>query len=224
MRVFAIRPEPGLSASIAAGAAAGIPVTGFALSRIAACGWTLPDLDEIDALLVGSANVFRHGGEKLDALAHLPVLAVGKATAQAASEAGFVIAAIGSGGLQSLLDTLDGQYRHLLRLAGEEHVALEFPSGTDFTTRVVYKVQDTDITKDFEALLGEAGLILLHSGGAARHFANECDRLGIDRDKISLAALGPRILEAAGGGWRAARACENPEEAELLALARDMCQ
>lgn len=224
MRVFAIRPEPGLGSTIAAGAARGLPIAGYPLSKIAPCGWTLPDLAGIDGLLIGSANALRHGGEKLQALKHLPVLAVGRASAAAAQQAGFRVAALGAGGLQSLLDTLDPGYRHLLRLAGEDHVALEMPGDTKLTLRIVYRVQDTDISFEFERELDKGAIVLLHSAGSARHFAEECDRLGIDRGGIALAALGPRILAPAGTGWLAARAARTPDEAELLAMAQDMCQ
>lgn len=223
-RVFAIRPEPGLSSTIAAGAARGLPITGFALSGIRPCGWTLPDLSGIDGLLVGSANAFRHGGEKLEALQHLPVLAVGQATAEVAEEAGFAVSMIGSGGLQSLLNSLPDQPRHLLRLSGEKHVELEPPPHIKLTSRIVYRVQNTDIPDDFSSLLAQGGVVLLHSAGAAKHFADECDRLGLDRRNIALAALGMRILGPAGMGWRDVRAAPSPEESELLALAQDMCQ
>ncbi|MBS1240071.1 MAG: uroporphyrinogen-III synthase, partial [Proteobacteria bacterium] len=62
-----------------------------------------------------------------------------------------------------------------------------------------------------------------HSAEAARHFTAECDRLGLDRANIALAALGPRIAAAGGGGWREVRSAQSPREAALLALARDMC-
>lgn len=184
----------------------------------------MPDLSGIDGLLVGSANAFRHGGEKLEALQHLPVLAVGQATAEAAEEAGFAVSMIGSGGLQSLLNSLPDQRRHLLRLSGEKHVELEPPPHIELTSRIVYRVQNTDISDDFSSLLAQGGVVLLHSAGAAKHFADECDRLGLDRRNIALAALGMRILGPAGMGWRDVRAALNPEESELLALAQDMCQ
>jgi uroporphyrinogen-III synthase len=70
--------------------------------------------------------------------------------------------------------------------------------------------------------LREGGLVLLHSGAAARHFAAECDRLGLRRGNIALAALGERIARAAGTGWAALRWAGEPRDAGLLALARDM--
>lgn len=224
MQVFAIRPEPGLSSTIAAGAARGLPIAGYPLSAVGPCGWTLPDLKAIDALLVGSANAIRFGGEKLESLLHLPVLAVGEATANAARDAGFSVAKTGTGGLQSLIDELGPNYRKLLRLAGEDHVQLELPDGINLITRVIYRVQNTYIKEDFAERLSNGAVVLLHSAGAAAHFASECDRLGLERDRIGLAAIGPRVLGLVGSGWRDARAAASPSEAELLALAQDMCQ
>jgi uroporphyrinogen-III synthase len=65
--------------------------------------------------------------------------------------------------------------------------------------------------------------VLLHSGAAARRLAAECDRQAIHRRDIALAALSPRIAEAAGPGWAALRSAAEPTEAALLALAREMC-
>jgi uroporphyrinogen-III synthase len=70
---------------------------------------------------------------------------------------------------------------------------------------------------------GEA-LALLHSAETARHFAAECDRLGLARGTIALAALGPRIAAAAGAGWATVHTAPRPDEAALLALACDLCQ
>ena len=44
------------------------------------------------------------------------------------------------------------------------------------------------------------------------------------KDRIALAAIGPRVLGMVGSGWRDVRAAANPSDAELLALAQDMCQ
>jgi uroporphyrinogen-III synthase len=73
-----------------------------------------------------------------------------------------------------------------------------------------------------ERLRGGA-LVLLHSAAAARHLGAECDRRRVPRSAIAVAALGPRIAQAAGAGWRDCRAAEEPRDVPLLALARDMC-
>lgn len=223
-KVFAIRPEPGLSKTIAAGAARALPISGIPLSRIVPCGWTLPDLEAFDGVLAGSANAFRHGGDKLSALTHLPVLAVGQATAEAAKDAGFRVAQVGSGGLQQVLDDVAGDYSHLLRLSGEEHVPLNPPEATQITDRIVYRVGPVDLPGERVQEIERGALVLLHSASAARHFASECNRLGVHRENVSLCALGPRVLEPAGEGWHEARAAANPNENDLLALAIEMCQ
>jgi uroporphyrinogen-III synthase len=112
-----IRPEPGCSASVGAARAARMEAHGYPLFEVSAKSWEAVSPAGFDALLIGSANVFRHGGPGLRALTALPVLAVGETTAEAARAAGFTIAATGSGGLQKLLDTLPKNCRRVLRLA-----------------------------------------------------------------------------------------------------------
>lgn len=223
-KVFAIRPEPGLSKTIARGAALGLPISGIPLSKVKACGWTLPDLSRLDGLLVGSANAIRHGGEKLNALQHLPVLAVGEATAQAARDAGFQIAAMGTGGLQFVLDNHATSFGNLLRLSGEEHVPLSVPDGTTITDRTVYRLGNVDLPAIASEELSKGAIVLLHSAAAGAHFASECDRLGVQKENVALCALGPRILESVNQCWQEVRAAANPNDGDLLALAMEMCQ
>ncbi|HAU21716.1 MAG TPA: uroporphyrinogen-III synthase [Erythrobacter sp.] len=225
LRIFSIRPEPGLSTTIKTGAEMGLPIIGMPLAQIAPRGWTMPALDDIDGLLIGSANAIRHAGEKLEALKELPVLAVGSKTAELARESGFRVEMIGSGGLQQLIDMLDpSKERHLLRLAGHAHVELNIPDHINLTTRIVYHVEHTDIAAEKAGLIDQECTILLHSAGAALHLVQETERLGIDRSKITLVTLGPRISESAGTGWAEVYTASNPDERTLLALARDMCQ
>ena len=73
-------------------------------------------------------------------------------------------------------------------------------------------------------LLADGALVLLHSAEAARHFAGECARLGIARAGVALAALAPRVGEAAGDGWAAKGIALSPRDDALLALAQEMCQ
>src|SRR5687768_7259243 len=120
--VVAIRPEPGCSATVSAGLAQGLPMIGCPLLRIASRPWTPPPPEEVDGLLLGSANAVRHAGPAMSAFRDKPIYAVGEATAAAAQEAGLTVAAVGQGGLQAVLDTLVRPPLRLLRLAGEEHV------------------------------------------------------------------------------------------------------
>lgn len=221
-RAFAIRPEPGLQATLTAARALGLRIHGEALFAIRPVPWVAP-AGPIDGLLIGSANALRHGGEGLAQWRHLPVYAVGPATAEAVRQAGFAVAAVGEGRLQPVLDRLQGQEMTLLRLTGAEHVPLDPPAGIAIVTRIVYENAPLPMRDALVAQLHEGGVVLLHSAVAARHLAMECDRHGIDRGKLGLAALSQRIAVAAGEGWRCCRVAATPGEADLLALAKDMC-
>lgn len=223
MKVIAIRPEPGLSQTLQAGAEADLDMLGEALFAIEPVTWVAPDPGGYDGLLLGSGNALRHAGTALDRYAALPVYAVGDKTAAAARSRGFAVARIGSGGLQSLLDQLVGTNLRLLRLAGEEHVPLEPPEGIVIESRIVYRVATRPMSAPLAQQLAKGALVLLHSAEAARHFASECRRLGVNRAKVRIAALGPRIAEAAGTGWAQIECATEPREAALLAMAQDMC-
>jgi len=222
-RLFAIRPEPGFSATRAAADLAGLEVEGEPLFEIRPLDWEPPAPEGIDGVLLGSANAVRHAGGTLALFAGKPAFAVGLATADAARKAGLSVAATGEGGLQALLDSLAGQEAVLLRLTGADHVPVVPPRGITLLTRAAYESVALPIPSPMAELLAEGGTVLLHSAAAARHFAAECDRLAIPRHALALAALAPRIADAAGGGWAAVRAAPRPRESALLAMARDMC-
>lgn len=173
--------------------------------------------------MIGSANVFAQGGPQLARLTDKPVFAVGEATASAARAAGFAVAMVGSGGLQGVLDAISGP-RHLLRIAGEEHVPLNPPAGVTFDTVIAYRNCPLPLDPAAHLLISGEALVLLHSATTARHFAGECDRLGLDRSQIALAALGPRIADAAGRGWAAVHIAPRPDEPAFLALVFDLCE
>lgn len=221
--IISIRPQPGCAATVAAGQGLGMAIAPRPLFAIEAIAWDAPDPAIIDALLIGSANALRHGGAGLAQFAGKPVFAVGQATAEAARDAGFTVAATGSGGLQGVIDFCVSPGLTLLRLSGEDHVPLVIPPQVQVVTRIVYRSQPLPIGAGLAETLRGGALVLLHSAAAARHFAGECDRLAIARGAISLAALGPRIAEAAGEGWRALASAAQPQEGDLLALASEMC-
>ncbi|MBD3730486.1 MAG: uroporphyrinogen-III synthase [Sphingomonadales bacterium] len=221
--IIAIRPEPGCSATVARGAQMGLEIHGFPLFEIRPVAWQAPPPGEVDAVLAGSANAFRHGGAQLAALVGKPVHAVGQATARAAEQAGFAVASVGSGGLQAVLDDLAGQGLRLLRLAGRDHVALDVPAGTTVKNVIVYESVHRALPDGLVKLLSQHPVILLHSGVAAEYFSSRCNDLSLDIRNISIAALAPRIGEAAGEGWQTVRSLAQPDESELLALARDIC-
>lgn len=220
--VIAIRAEPGCSATAAAARDFGLPVECHPLFEVVPVPWSLPE-EPFDGLLVGSANAMRLGGPLVDKLVDKPVYAVGESTAAAAWERGLRTAAIGSGGLQNVVDGLAGQRLRLLRIAGEDHVALAPPDGVEVVTAIAYRAEARAASAELVELLQGPALVLLHSAAAARHFAVETGRLDLARETIAIAALGPRIADAAGKGWRELRVAAEPSDPALLALAREMC-
>lgn len=222
MHCLALRPEPGLSATLEKARAMGLAITGLALSAIEPVAWDCPEPAGIDGLLIGSANAFLQGGANLDRLKDRPVYAVGATTGDTARSAGFAVAIVGSGGLQGVLDAIPAPC-HLLRIAGEERVDLTPPPGVTFAEVIAYRSVPRPLDPQAALLAEGRVLVLLHSAATVRHFAEECERLGLARSGITLAALGPRIAAAAGEGWAAVHTAARPDEAALLELAFDLC-
>ncbi|WP_379551423.1 uroporphyrinogen-III synthase [Qipengyuania sp. DGS5-3] len=219
-----IRPEPGGSQSLQAARKLGVPAQLFPLFEIEALDWEAPSPEGFDGLLIGSANAIRHAGPALASVASLPAYVVGKSTGVEAENAGLELAKVGSGGLQSLLDELPETPLRLLRLAGEERMALTLPQHVTQEERVLYRAKPVPMPEHCADILQKGAMIALHSAAAARHFCAECDREELDRSTISLIALGPRISEAAGTGWGAIHIAEQPNDAALLALAASLCK
>lgn len=222
--LIVIRPEPGNAATVAAARAAGIETHGYPLFAVTPRPWDVPLRANYDALLIGSANALRHGGAGLAALRDLPVYAVGETTAQAARAVGMAVARTGNGGLQAVLGQLAPQHRRLLRLAGEERLALTLPAGVRMDERVVYASEPQPLPAALAQLLRAPAIVALHSAEAAHHLAAQCVLHGIRRAPLRIAALGPRIAHAAGDGWGEVAVAATPSDHALLALARQMCQ
>jgi uroporphyrinogen-III synthase len=182
----------------------------------------VPDPAPYQALLAGSANIFRLGGTGLAHLVALPVHAVGAVTAEAARGAGFAVTQTGEGGLQPLAETLPpGRY---LRLAGEKHVPLALPEGVMVDDVVVYAARGIAMPPALVSALAGGAVVLLHSGEAALHFAAESVRLGVERGALALACLAPRIGQLAGSGWQHVEIAETRSDQAVLALAKQMCE
>jgi uroporphyrinogen-III synthase len=220
--VLVVRPRPGLSTTLAAAKARGLNAIGYPLFEIEPVQWHPPDPASFDALLIGSANAIRHGGPAPEKLKDKPVYAVGKVTAQVAQEAGFEIAATGQGGLQNVLDKVSAPAR-LLRLSGEEHVALTAPEGVTMEERTVYRAKPLELPEPMRALHDLGLIVMLHSAAAARRFDAEARRLALHRERIELAVIGPRVASSAGKGWRAIHVSPAPNDAAMLEMIAEQC-
>jgi len=219
-----VRPEPGASATLQAARALGMEAEAHPIFVVRPIPWAPVPREEIDAVILGSANAIRHGGTALEDLRGLPAYCVGQTTATVAQAAGFTIAGIGTGGLQNVLDALAPEHRRLLRLAGVTYVPLTLPPGVTMTTREVYASVPTPLDTLLAHALQAPTVVLLHSGEAADHFAAICAKAMIDRARIALAVIGPRVAQMAGTGWARIETADQPSDTALLALAREMCQ
>jgi len=210
-----LRPEPGNAATRARLAAAGIAAVALPLFRVGPLPWRVPDGGGHDAVVFTSANAARLGGDGLAALRHLPALAVGRATARAARDAGFQVAITGDADAAALLLAARAAgFAHPLHLAGRDHR----PSGA--ATVAVYASTAVAVSP---AALADAvqgtGAVLLHSPRAARRFAGLVADSSV-RATLALAAISPATMAAAGSGWGWAAAATSPDDAALVALVR----
>lgn len=222
-RLHIWRPEPGWSASAAVARKLGLEPAGEPLFAIEPVRWSPPPPDTFDGLLIGSANVFRHGGDQLAALRSLPVHVVGETTAAAAKEAGFTVAGVGQGGLQNVVDRLGGAGR-FLRLRGEAAVDLNLPEGCEVEDIVVYAARPRTPSDETLTDLKTGGVAVLHSGEAAARFAGLVDDAGASRSSWKLALIGPRLAPILGEGWADVRIASTPHDAALLELAAGLCK
>jgi len=212
-RVLVLRPEPGASETLVRAGKLGLDAVSIPLFEVEPLAWEMPDPRMFDGLLLTSANAPRLAGERLNGLAHLPVYAVGDATAEAARNAGLDVVATGDSGVDGLLDMIAPGVR-LLHLAGEDRKVPA--SAHDVTQIAVYRSKPVA-----EPDLGDnrASIALLHSPRAARRFAE----LVGDRASIVIVAISPAAAEAAGGDWESIHVAERPADDALLALAARLC-
>ena len=209
-KLIIIRPEPGAAASVAAARALGLEATAIPLFTVEPVEWDPVDAARFEGLVATSANAFRHGGEGLASLRGLPVHAVGEATAEAAREAGFTVATVGAGGREAMA-LPPGR---LLHLAGRNRL----PVAGNVEAVVVYASRPVEPTPKLDALPGS--VVAVYSPRSGRRLA----ALVRSRKRIAIAAISRNAAEACGGGWQQVAVAAAPREAELLALAAELCQ
>lgn len=210
--LFVLRPEPGNSVTAARARALGLMVVQCPLFAVEPVRWTAPDPASFDLLLLTSANALRHGGPALAALKSLAVAAVGAATAEAAREAGFRVAHVGSGGVAVLLAGIDRQSR-LLHLAGADRRLAA--SQHHIETVTVYRAMPVRALT-----LPKAGVALVHSSRAGARLA----ALVSDRASVSIVATSETAALACEAGWAELGWADRPEDGALLALAAPLCK
>jgi uroporphyrinogen-III synthase len=213
-RVLVLRPEPGASATVERARALGLDAIGVPLFEVGPLPWEAPEPGAFDGLLLTSANAVRHGGDELLKLRGLEVYAVGDATAEAAREAGFDIAATGDAGVDRLLASIEAGLR-LLHPCGEDRREAQ-QARQQIASIPVYRAKPID-SPDLSP--GKGAVALVHSPRAGRRLAE----LMRDRASIAIAAISPAAAEAVGHGWESVEATAEPSDDALLALAARLC-
>jgi uroporphyrinogen-III synthase len=216
--LFILRPEPGASASAEKARALGLEPVVTPIFEVQPVKWIAPDPAKCDGLLLTSANSVKAAGDGLDLYRHLPVYAVGEGTAVAARVAGLGVAAVGQGGIDSLLAEVDGGAR-LLHLCGEDRREPVL-AGRSITPVPIYRAVAKAEVAGLDALAGQVAVV--HSPRAARRLAELIDP--DQRSTVRVAVISTATAEAAGDGWEEVRAARAPNDTDLLALCARLCE
>ena len=164
--------------------------------------------------MLTSANAVGFGGSKLERLKHLPVHAVGAATADAAREVGFRIETTGATNVADLLGKLPGTLR-LLHLAGQDR--RDLPEGRSVTQITVYRSTAIE-HPDLPPLHGL--VVAVHSPRAGARLAEVAG----EQSNTAIAAISEAAAAACGDSWERVETAAEPSDASLLALAARLCQ
>lgn len=216
-RVVILRPEPGADATAERACTLGLEPVVMPLFTVGALAWTPPDPARFDALMVTSANAARYAGPELTHYAHLPLFVVGEATALACREQGLEPLGVGNSNAAALLaDISQAGHRAVLHLCGADVVGTEC-SGLTITRMPVYHSVESRDTLSLQA----HDVLLIHSPRAGERLAALVPPQ--QRSRLTVVAISPQALVAAGSGWMRAVAAPVPTDAAMLALARELC-
>jgi len=213
-RVLVLRPEPGATRTVERARERGLEALSVPLFELEPVAWECPGPSGFDGLLLTSANAVRCGGERLRKLRGLKIYAVGEATAEAARDAGFDLAATGDAGIERLLGSIEPDLKLLHLCGADRRNCAHAPQ--DITAIVVYRSAAIE-APELSAARGSVALI--HSPRSGRRFAE----LVADRETIAVAAISDAAAEAVGEGWKAVEVSDSPTDVALLALAARLC-
>lgn len=214
-----VRPEPGNQATAEAARALGLSVIAAPLYSIIPVEFNIDLSISYDAILITSSNSIRTSLPVLKQLTHLPLLAVGKASAQAARKAGFETIITGDADGQALgTQAVKLGFRHVLHLVGDPYKPVRV-EGLTCDERTAYRATELPLPPKLEVALQSPCVILAHSPRAARRLSELAGAKGAS----SLIALSAQVAEAAGEGWKHLLWPERPSADAMLGLAAPLC-
>jgi uroporphyrinogen-III synthase len=233
-RVLITRPQPGAAQTAERLETLRFEPACLPLTEIRPTFAGLPARCEFDAVAIPSANAIRHTQPALlRAVVALPAFAVGRATAEAATKAGFKNTTVGPGYGQGLATLMAGRLARgtrviymcgHVRTRGFEETLRE--AGIEVTPVEVYDTVTLDYSdEELRAVLGSKAFdtVLLYSRIAARFFLELTDRSVMLPllDRATLVCMSERVAEplSSFGDERIRIAAEPNEEAMLARLA-----
>lgn len=221
-QVVILRPEPAAGRTAAKARALELVPVLLPLFAPQPMDWNPPDPADFDALLLTSANGVRMAGAGLERYRGLPAYAVGEATARALRGAGFADVIAGSGDGNAIAARLRADHRkRVLHLAGTTVAPMDI-SGLSVSRIPVYSM--ASLTPDL-ALLEQAGsdaILLVHSPRAGERLSALLP--SVRRSGLHVVAISPTALAACGKGWASSHSVPRPDDDEMLALARRLCE
>jgi uroporphyrinogen-III synthase len=222
--VLVLRPEPGNAKTCLRATELGLNVISLPLFRVEPTEWTAPNADTLNGVLMTSANAARYGGEQLANYRHLPLFAVGDATAKAAQEAGFMPEAIGQSDAASVLSVIAAQqHRRILHLCGAD-VTPVAAGNVEIERRCVYRSKSVETKPEWPFLLRDWPIALIHSARAGARFAEVLANSTVPKSSITLVAISDAAARAAGSGWETIAIAANPRDEEMVAIAAQIAQ
>ncbi len=221
-QVVILRPEPAASRTAAKARALELEPVRLPLFAPQPMAWNPPDPADFDALLLTSANGVRMAGAGLDRYRGLPAYAVGEATAQALRETSFADVIAGSGDGNAIASRLRVDRRQrVLHLAGTTVAPMDI-SGLSVSRIPVYSM--ASLTPDLAPLeqAGSDAILLVHSLRAGERLSALLP--SARRSGLHVVAISPTALAACGKGWASSHSVPRPNDDEMLALARRLCE
>lgn len=219
--VVILRPQPGADATAARARAFGLTPVIYPLFAVEPLAWMPPDPAEFDALMLTSANAVRHAGPMLAVYLGLPVFAVGDATARAAAEQGFVKIQVCGPDAQATARTIErAGHRNVLHLRGQDVRPFD-PGALAVTAIATYCAAHCGDEAGLAAMLRPGSVALVHSPRAGERLS--CLTGPLQRQHISVVAISNAALTACDPGWKQALAADAPDDADMLAMALQIC-
>ncbi|MEY3985735.1 MAG: hypothetical protein RLZ59_1180 [Pseudomonadota bacterium] len=214
------RPEPGNHETALAAHALGLEVFACPLFALKELTWKADISESYDALFITSANALRAAGPDVAAYRHLPLYAVGAASAAAARTAGFttIIEGTADGAALAAMAAADGRQR-VLHLAGRPHKPIAHPS-LSFDVQLVYEMAELPVPSSLRTVLARPCVVLAHSPRMARALAD----LTPDHSLCHLVTISAQAAEAAGHGWASCHWPDQPDSSAMLHIAAPLCR